>query len=235
MAYPTPYLLHQMTRLRITLSALLLLMSSACFSQYVSECFFQKKEQVKNELISMPVDSAMFPDSILVNGEKKSQPKKIFFVRADKDPIIQKMEGCRMPDFSFYTLNKEDLSIDRIKSDFTIVCFSSTSYGDVCNARLHNFCKLKNLLKDSLTVITIFQEKDETVSNYARDYDSNIEFVANADRLTNTYTIDRGHIIYILDKYKNIIYVKSQQHYHYTPDEIFYELLNKIRGAVCED
>lgn len=205
------------------------------FAQYDAECFINAKKEIKLSIENVPRDSMRFQDTLTINNVRRYVDTILAVRNIDANPHVQKVVGCRMPDFNFFNLSGTDLSINKIKSDFTIVSFSSTTYGDVCNARLHQFCKLKSLLKDSLTVINIFEDKDKQVLDYSLNYENNVEFVANADLLFYHYSLGVGPIIYILDKYKNIIFVKAGHKYNYTPDEIYSELLEKIRSTNCSD
>lgn len=220
------------------LSIILFLFTEISFAQYDAECFVSTKKEIKleiDEAYKAPGDSVRIQDTLLINGQSRYVDTMFRVRNFDANPYVNKIVGCRMPEFSFFTLNKEELSINKIVSDFTIISFSSTTYGDVCKARLHQFCRLKTVLKDSLTVINIFEDVDQKVIDYAKNYESNIEFIANADLLTYHYTLGTGAIIYIIDKYKNIIFVKTGQRYNYSPDEIYSELLDKIRAANCSD
>ncbi len=205
------------------------------FAQYDAECFINAKKEIKLSIENVPRDSVHFQDTLTINNVRRYVDTMLAIRNIDANPHVQKVIGCRMPDFNFFNLSGSDLSINKIQSDFTIVSFSSTTYGDVCNARLHQFCKLKSLLKDSLTVVNIFEDKDKQVLDYSLNYDNNVEFVANADLLFYHYSLGVGPVIYILDKYKNIIFVKAGHKYSYTPDEIYSELLEKIRATNCSD
>lgn len=205
------------------------------FSQYDAECFINAKKEIKLSIENLPIDSMRFQDTLTINNVRRYVDTMFAVRNVDVNPHIQKVVGCRMPDFNFFNLSGADMSINKIKSDFTIISFSSITYGDVCNARLHQFCKLKTLLKDSLTVINIFEDNDKKVLDYSLNYESNVEFVANADLLFHHYGLQVGSVIYVIDKYKNIIFVKTGHKYNYTPDEIYAELLEKIRATTCSD
>lgn len=205
------------------------------FAQYDAECFINAKKEIKLSIENVPLDSMHFQDTLTINNVRRYVDTMLVIRNVDANPHVQKVIGCRMPDFNFFNLNGIDMSINKIQSDFTIISFSSTTYGDVSNARLHQFCKLKSLLKDSLTVINIFEDDDKKVLDYSLNYESNVEFVANADLLFYHYSLGVSPIIYVLDKYKNIIFVKASHRYNYTPDEIYSELLEKIRSTNCVD
>jgi hypothetical protein len=212
--------------------------SASLFAQYDAECFNKTKEEIKKEVAELfkhPTDSVHWQDSMLTQSGMRYIDTVLYRYQYDANPIVKKIIGCKIPDFNFLTINKEEMSVGTISSEFMLICFSSTSYGDVCNARLHQYCRLKKLLKDSLTVINIFEDVDKKVSDYALNYENNVEFVANADVLTYNYGLGTGTVIYVLDKYKNIIYVKTGTEYRDTPDEIYPELLEKIRGTSCAD
>ncbi|HEY0029625.1 MAG TPA: hypothetical protein VGC65_02615 [Bacteroidia bacterium] len=207
-------------------------------AQYDAECFINTKKEVRlavESAIKQPGDSVYIKDSIFVNGVKRYIDTAMRVWHLEDDPYVKRFVGCRMPDFSFFTVQKNEMSVNSIRSDFTIINFSSTTYGDVSNARMHQLCKLKKRLNDSLTVLNIFADNDKQVLAYAANYEENVEFVANADLITYNYTFNGGAIIYVLDKYKNIIYVKSGHNYRDTPDEIYSELLELIRASNCSD
>lgn len=205
------------------------------FAQYDAECFNNAKKEIKISLENLPLDSVHFQDTLTINNVRRYVDTVVAMRRIDANPSAQKLIGCRLPDFNFFNLSGTDLSINKIESDFSIISFSSTTYGDVSNARLIQFCKLKSLLKDSLIVINIFEENDKKVLEYSLNYDSNVEYVANADLLFYHYALSVGPVIYVLDKYKNIIFVKTGHNYIYTPDEIYWEILEKIRATNCSD
>lgn len=221
--------------LKIFFIHIFLFFSLINFAQYDAECFINAKKEIKLAIENLPIDSMHVQDTLTINNVKRYVDTLIAVRNVDANPHVQKVIGCRMPDFNFFNLSGTDMSINKIQSDFTIISFSSTTYGDVCNARLHQFCKLKSLLKDSLTVINIFEEKDKQVIDYSLNYENNVEFVANADLLSHRYGLGVGPIIYVIDKYKNIIFVKAGHKYNYTPDEIHSELLDKIRATNCAD
>ena len=221
---------------------LLLFILSLCgnilTAQYDSECFVTTKKEIKILLekgLAEPGDSIRFQDTIVINGVRRYVDTMFLVRNFDAGPFVTKIVGCRMPDFSFFNLNKDELSVNKISTDYTIISFSSTSYGDVCNARLNQYCRLKKLLQDSLTVLNIFEEEDAKVSEYSKSYEDNVEFIANADLITYNYSLNTGATIFLLDKYKNIIYVKTGQRYNYTPDEIYSELLEIMRSTTCSD
>lgn len=217
---------------------ILFLSGNTLFAQYDSECYVTTKKEIKltiEKIIKEPGDSVRFQDTLMIAGSKRYVDTVLRVWTLDNDPYVKKFIGCRMPDFTFFTINKDEMSVNKITSDFTLISFSSTTYGDVSNARLYQFCKLKTLLNDSLVVLNVFEEEDEKVVEYSKNYAENVEFIANADLITYNYTFNGGTIIYLLDKYKNIIYVKSGHRYNYTPDEIYSELLEKIRAYDCAD
>lgn len=212
--------------------------STIVFAQYDAECFIVNKEKVKEGIKNLSndqlFDSVHFKDTLLMNGVSRFVDTIIAMrKRVDISGLTEKVVGCTMPNFSFFTTDKEDLSIEKIKTDFTILSFGSSSYGDVPNARLYQFCKLKTLLKDSLTVINIYEEVDAKVIEYSKMFPNNVEYVANADVLVYKYTFGDGGSVFVLDKYKNILYVKSGYSYINTPDEIYNEILDKIRATKC--
>jgi cytochrome oxidase Cu insertion factor (SCO1/SenC/PrrC family) len=226
---------------RMTRSALIsffILPFISSYAQYDAECFNNTKKQIKlaiEEEFSRPTDSVRFRDSLYIGGVMRYVDTVIYRYQYDANPIVQRIVGCRMPDFTFFTINKDEMSVNAISSDFTLITFSSTTYGDVCNARLQQYCRLKKALKDSLTVINIFEDPDKKVIDYAMNYESNVEFVANADVLTSRYSLNTGAQIFLLDRYKNIIYINAGQRYRDTPDEIYSELLDKMREYSCSD
>ncbi|MFL5764012.1 MAG: hypothetical protein ACJ77K_08735 [Bacteroidia bacterium] len=207
-------------------------------AQYDAECFNKAREEIKKAIdqdFKRPTDSLHVQDTLLIGGVSRYVDTVFYRYQYDANPIVQKVVGCRMPDFTFQTINKEQMSVNGISSDFTIISFSSTTYGDVCNARLHQYCRLKKLLGDSLTVINIFEEPDNKVKDYAGNFDNNVEFVAYGDVLSKYYSLNTGAQVYVLDKYKNIVYINAGQQYVNTPDEIYSELLDKIRSTNCSD
>ncbi len=221
--------------LRTSFITIVLLMSVNLFCQYDAECFINTKKEIKLSIENQPLDSLHYRDSLTINNVTRYVDTVLRVYRADATPYVQKMVGCRLPDFAFFNLDGVDMSINKIVSDFAIISFSSTTYGDVSNAHLQQFCKLKSALKDSLTVINIFEEKDKDVLDYSKSYESNVEFVANADLLFYHYSLQLGPVFYVLDRYKNIIFIKSGHHYIYSPDEIYSELLEKMRSTDCSD
>lgn len=220
---------------RIFFALILLFVVEASFAQYDAECFINSKKEVKFAVENQPLDSIAFKDTLIIDGVKRYVDTVRKYYKVDPELYVQKMVGCRMPDFTFFNLEGTDLSINKIRTDFSIVSFSSTTYGDICNARLQQFCKLKSFLKDSISVINIFEEKDNEVLTYSKDYGSNVEYVANADLLFYHYNLQFGPTVYLLDKYKNIIWIKVGHRYKYTPDEIYLEILEKIRSTYCAD
>jgi peroxiredoxin len=211
-----------------------LLFCKSVFSQYEAECFMNTKKEILFEIENMPNDTLHFHDTIEEIGSKRYLDTTVMIRGKDVSPLINKIVGCRMPDFPFSNLDGKDFSINGIKSDFMLVYFSFVDCGDVCNAQLKEFSKLKTTLKDSLTVINIFPDSNGKVREFAKDYESNIEFIANADLLTYNYSFG-GTTLFVLDKYKNIIYVKNGAHYVYSPSEIYFDLLEKMRGTKCSD
>jgi hypothetical protein len=219
---------------------ILLLFFRNCFAQYDAECFLTNREFAKNEIKNLSnnllYDTVSFDDTVMTSAGKRFRDTVLAMRKpVDISSFVNKLVGCKMPDFSFFNIAKEEMSVYKIQSDFTILTFGSVSYGDVSNARLHQFSKLKTTLKDSLTVINIYDDADDKVIEYARDFENNVEYVANADLLIYNYTFGNGPITYVLDKYKNIIFIKSGHEYRYTPDEIYVEILEKIRATKCSN
>lgn len=205
------------------------------FAQYDAECFNERKKEILLSIESAPRDSIHFQDTLTVNNVRRHLDTMLSYSNLDVNTSAQKLIGCRLPDFNFFNVSGMELSINKIESDFAIISFSFATYADVGNARLHQYCKLKSLLKDSLTVINIFTDADKIVSSYALNFESNVEFVANADLLIYQYGLDLEPVIYVIDKYKNIIFVKTGYNYNISPDEIYFELLEKIRATNCAD
>ncbi len=225
---------------RIVFAILLFLSSIPVVAQYDAECYTRNKESIKEEIKKLSnavlFDSVYIADTFLIDGVKRYVDSLVAVRKGvDITDMVNRVVGCKMPDFSFFNINKEELSVYKIQSDFTILTFGSVSYGDVSNARLHQFSKLKALMKDSLEVINIYEDVDEKVIEYMKYFENNVEYVANADLLIYNYTFGNGPITYVLDKYKNIIYIKSGHQYRYTPDEIYSEILDKIRATNCSD
>ena len=219
---------------------MLFLSSHIVFAQYDAECFVMNKEKVKEGIRNLSndqlFDSVHVQDTLLMNGVSRYVDTIIAMRKGvDISYLVEKVVGCKMPDFTFFTISKEDMSIEKIKTDFTILSFGSSGYGDVSNARLYQFCKLKKLLKDSLTVINIYEDVDAKIIEYSKMFSDNVEYVANADELFLKYTFGDGPSIFVLDGNKSIIYVKTGGHYINTPDEIYIEILEKIRATNCSD
>jgi hypothetical protein len=225
--------------LRIAFVSTCIFFSLSLHAQYDAECFNNTRDEILSAIKSIRPDTLHFPvhDTIdLPDGKKRYIDTTYIALRGyDVNPQVSKIIGCKMPDFSFFNIDKKEMSVYGVPSDFTLICFNSTTYGDVCNARLHQFCRMKDQLKDSLTVLNIFEEPDKKVVEYAKYFENNVEFIANADLLQYSYAMNLGAMIYVLDKYKNIIYVKSGQDYVNTPDEIYSELMDKIRSYSCKD
>ena len=207
-------------------------------AQYEAECFVKTKELINKEITTMPTDSMHIQDTIMgPDMVKRYLDTVVRIYNSDKaNAKVSKIVGCRMPDFSYTDLAGETYSINSIKTDFTIVNFSFIDCGDVCNVGLHCFSKLKSKLKDSITVINIYRDPTDKVREFVKDFEDNIEFVGNADILSYNYSIEYGSsIYYVLDKYKNIVYVKSGFHYVNSPNEIYFDLLEKMRVTACPD
>lgn len=212
-----------------------LFLANASFSQYDAECFNEKKKEIMASLDNSPLESMHIQDTLTVNNVRRYVDTILAYSNLDINLSAQKLIGCRLPDFNFFNISGTELSINKIESDFAIISFSFATYGDVCNARLYQYGRLKSLLKDSLTVINIFTDTDKIVSDCSLNYESNVEFVANADLLIYQYGLDVEPVIYVIDKYKNIIFVKTGYNYNYSPDGIYSELLEKIRATNCAD
>lgn len=118
-------------------SIIIILLMNQSFAQYDAECFINAKKEIKLSIENVPRDSMRFQDTLTINNVRRYVDTVLAIRNVDANPHVQKVVGCRMPDFSFFNLNGTDLSINKIQSAFTIVSFSSTTYGDVCNARLH--------------------------------------------------------------------------------------------------
>lgn len=204
------------------------------YSQYEAECFINTKKEITLTIENVPRDSMRIQDTVFINGQTRYVDTVIGVRGFDVNPYMQKIVGCKMPDFNFFNLNGEEHSVYKMQNDFTIIFFSSIHCGDGCNNQLRELGKLKSTLKDSVSVINIFEETDARISEYVKDYDSNMDYVANADLITLKYSFG-GALVFILDKYKNIIYVKHGTRYNYTPTEIYNEMLQKIRATVCSD
>ena len=208
------------------------------FAQYDAECFVKNREAIKGEIDKLPYDSLHLNDTILVNGVKTYRDTIILVSGRLRDlsSIVNKVVGCKLPDFTYFDLNKEEMSIDKIKSEYTIVYFGMLSCGDICNMYLDELSALKKTLKDSLTVVNIYDEKNDKVKEYSTSGEwDNICFVANADMISYNYSLQIGTHMLVLDKYKNIILVENGWDQTQTRTALYYKFLNLMRSRKCSD
>ncbi|MGZ4035616.1 MAG: TlpA family protein disulfide reductase [Bacteroidia bacterium] len=208
-------------------------------AQYDAECFVKNKEAIKSEIDKLPLDSFHLDDTILVNGVKKYRDTIVLVSGRLRDLslIINKVIGCKLPDFSYFDLNGEEMSVDKIKSEFTVVYFGMLSCVDVCNMYLDELSALKKTLNDSITIVNIYDEKDDRVREYSKTNSSwdNINFVANAAMISYNYSLPIGTQMFILDKYKNIIYIENGWNYNQTRTALYFKFLELIRSRHCSD
>jgi hypothetical protein len=200
----------------------------------------KNKEAIKVEIDNLPLDSIHWDDTVVVNGVKHFRDTVVTVSGRLRDlsSIVNKVIGCKLPDFTYFDLNKEEMSIDKIKSDFTVVYFGMLSCGDVCNMYLDELSALKKTLKDSLTVVNVYDESDIRVKEYSVSgdgWDNYIHFVANADMISYNYSLQIGTHMFILDKDKNIIYVENGWNYNQTRTALYYKFLEMMRSKHCSD
>lgn len=208
----------------------------ASFAQYDAECFNEKKKEILQAIENAPRDSMHFMDTLVINNVKRYVDTVFAMRNMDVDPYIDKIIGCRMPDFNFFNLNGEEFSINKTKSDFIILNFSFDC-GDVCNYQLEQYSKLQKVLGDSVAIYNIYEEPDTKIKEYVKSIEiDNLHFVANADLLTYHYSMSvRRPFLYLLDRHKNIIYVKCGQSQTESRVYMYETLLGKIRATNCAD
>jgi len=206
------------------------------YSQYDSECFINTKKEIKLAIENIPVDSVHFQDTLVIDGKSRYVDTMFAVRNMNVDPYIIKIIGCTMPDFSFFNLDGQEFSINKTKADFIVLNFSFDC-GDICSYQLDQFSKLQKVLGDSIAIYNIYDEPNERVKEIPKTYKiDNLQFVANADLLTFSYSLNvRRPFLYLLDSHKNIIYVKAGQSQTETATYIYDTLLEKIRSTHCGD
>lgn len=222
--------------LKSILIFIFILLSVTSFSQYEAECFNQKKNEILLAIENAPRDSMHFQDTLVIDNVKRYVDTMFVMRNMDVDSYISKIIGCRMPDFNFFNLNKEEFSINKTKSEFIILNFSFEC-GDICNYQLEQYSKLQKVLRDSVAIYNIYEEPDKKVKEYVQGIGiDNLQFVANADLLTYHYSVSvRRPFLYLLDRHKNIIYMKCGQSQTESRVYMYETLLQKIRATNCSD
>ena len=207
------------------------------FAQYDAECFNAQRKLITENIANTPLDSMHYRDTLRIAGVDRYIDTVYGFRVKDVSTQISKVVGCKMPDFSFFDLNGEEFSVYKTRSDFTIINFSFDC-GDVCNYQLGELSKLKKDLGDSVVIYNIYELEDKKLIDYFKSLElaDNMEFVANADLLLFSYAIkDIRPFIYLLDKYKNIIYVKGGQDVTESPTFLYEQFLEKMRATNCSN
>ena len=215
---------------------IIFLLTNQSSAQYDAECFNEKKKEILLALENAPRDSMRFQDTLVINNVKRYVDTMFAIRNMDVDPYIDKIIGCRMPDFNFFSLNGEEFSINKTKSEFIVLNFSFDC-GDVCNYQLEQYSKLQKVLGDSVAIYNIYEEPEKKVKEYVQSLAiDNMQFIANADLLTYHYSMSiKRPFLYLLDRHKNIIYVKCGQSQTESRVYMYETLLEKIRATNCAD
>lgn len=221
---------------RLILIFIFLFFTITTFAQYDAECFSEGKKEILLAVENSPVDSVRIQDTILIDGRYRYVDTLVGMRYLDAGPYLHKVIGCKMPDFNFFNLSGEEYSINKTKSEFIILNFLFDC-GDVCNYQLEQYSRLQKTLGDSVVIYNIFEESDKKVNEYVKSNEiDNMQFVANADLLTFHYSIGvQRPFLYLLDRHKNIIYLKCGQNQTESRVYMYETLLEKIRATNCSD
>lgn len=176
---------------------IILYCSITLFGQTNSDCFKKAKEKHDSEIRKFSSkqaykDTANFQAFLLIAKEAK-------------ESVI----GCKYPNTPFKNVSDKIIVTDLIKSNFIIINFNYL-YDDNSAKQLDDLDSIKKLLKNRITIISLFAYDTKDIQHLVDKYGKHIEFIPNSDEYIKYYNLGLGTpLTYVIDEKKIIKYVSS--------------------------
>jgi peroxiredoxin len=207
----------------VLICQLLLLSVLTAISQNDYTCFSEVRQKV-DSLWNIPR-----PKKLIGKDSVFAQPDYVS-IRSEINNSI----GCTMPDFSFFNVQDQEITLSKLSSEYTLVFFSFIDCGEICNDYITQFADLRTTMGDSLTVILIYKEPNDRVTAFSKDFTGNLEFVANADILTKYYSMGGNQpVFYLMNKRRRILMVEAAINSRNTYRVLYDKLRTKITESNC--
>lgn len=172
------------------------------FGQLDADCFIEIKKRHLEETKSL--DLGRYPNLDSLN--KYSKESDFDTLNTITKRALKRVTNCKYPISFLQTSENKKIVTNQIRSNFTLINFNYL-FCDACIQQLDDYVSIKKELKDQVTVLVFFPDKQKDIQHIIDKYRSFMEFIPDMKKYIEDYNLGVGTPLnLVLDKQQNIQY-----------------------------
>ncbi|MBL7912976.1 MAG: hypothetical protein JNJ41_18075 [Bacteroidia bacterium] len=172
------------------------------FGQLDADCFVKVKKQHAEETKSIDFGDYSNIDSL----NKYNEESRFDSLEAITDRTLKRVTKCKYPISYLRTSENKKIITNQIRSKFTLINFNYF-FCDACIQQLDDYVTIKKELKDMVTILVFFPEKQKDIQLIIDKYRTFMEFIPDKKKYIEDYNLGVGTPLnLVLDKHQNVKY-----------------------------